>query len=498
MSLRIAWTGALALILVLGGPAPLAAQDRAPVTEPIPVASDGPLPAASQRRTIRLAGQRITYRATWSETVLKDAAGTAQATISATAYVREGVREPARRPVMFLFNGGPGASSSPLHFRGFGPRLLTERDSAGNQQVQDNPASLIDIADLVFIDPVGTGFSRPLRPGGGGAYWSVDGDARAALALVREWLAANGRSGSPLYFAGESYGGYRLGVMARTMADLNVAGLVLISPALDFAAGEDQQAINALPTMALAAWHHRGRADGRQPEQVWEAARSFAQGDYASALQLGSSLPPDDARTIAARVAALTGIDADAVMQAGLRPDGQALLEGLVPGSTVGRLDVRVLAPNRALPQRGDRPAAANDPSLGLGRSNVIVSKAIGAYLRGELGVDTARDYYSLTLDVNFAWDWSRPSPRPGQSWSVAGDLAGLLRAKPSARLLVLSGYYDLATPMLGTRHAIDHGGIPLARTTFLAFPVGHSVSESDEGRALSAAALRAFLAAGH
>lgn len=489
-------TGVSTLLLMSAAFAPINAKESSPVSEPIPVASDGPLPSANARRSVQLPSGRVTYRATWWEAVLKDVAGAPQATISATAYVREGVREAANRPVIFLFNGGPGASSSPLHFRAFGPRMLTERDSAGNQQVQDNPDSLIDVADLVFIDPVGTGFSRPLRANGGNAYWSIDGDAGAALALAREWLAANGRTLSPVYFAGESYGGYRIGAMACQMGNLNLAGLILISPALNFGTSADQQAINALPTMALAAWYQRGRADGRQAAQVWEDARRFAQGEYASALQLGSSLQAQEAQAVADRIAALTGMDPTTITKAELRPSSQTFLETLVPGSTVGRLDVRVVAPNRALPARGDRPAAANDPSLGLGKRNVIVSRPIAAYLRDELGVRTDRDYYSLTLDVNFAWNWSQPDPRPGQGWGVAGNIAALMRDKPQLRLLVLSGYYDLATPALGTRHAIDHSGIPRERTTMLEFPVGHSVAEGDEGRALSGAALRKFLTA--
>jgi carboxypeptidase C (cathepsin A) len=453
---------------------PVAAAAQIGKAAPIPLATDGPLAPVTTHHQIATAHGTLAYAATWSETVLKDAAGTPQATISATSYVLDGVKAPAQRPVIVLFNGGPGASSSPLQFSAFGPRILGPKDAAGNRAMIDNPDTLLDAGDLVFIDPVGTGFSRPLREGGGKPYWSVEGDEKAALTLVRAWLAANGRTASPLYIAGESYGGYRLGAMARDMGDLNVAGMILISPALDFGGTADQSAIDSLPTMAVAAWYHGKAKDGRTVDQVWSAAHAFAQSDYAVALQQGSALAPAERDRVAARVAALIGLPVEQVAAANLRVDKQAFLEALVPGSVVGRLDVRVTAP-KARPTNPDRPAAANDPSLGLGRSNVIVSKPIGDYFRTELKVPTTRDYYSLTLDVNFSWNWQRAEPLPGAGWNVAGNIAKLMQAKPASRLMLVGGYYDLTVPLAGPRYEITHSAIPLDRVTMAALPTGHS-----------------------
>jgi len=488
------WRIVVALGLALAAlPAmPAAAQPGAPV----PLAEDGPLPAVTTRHKLALPLGTITYRATWFEQVLRDAQGQPQATISATAYVRELPRgASARRPVLFVFNGGPGASSSPLHMNGIGPKLLGPRDAAGNRALLTNPDTLLDVADLVFIDPVGTGFSRPLKADGGKPYWSGPGDAGAVLALVRAWLTREERGGSPLLFVGESYGGYRLGLMAPGMADLPVAGLVLVSPALEFSRHADQQAIDALPSMAVAAWlRHKRTDDQRSAAQVWDEARVLAQGDYAAALQHGSTLGEAETARMAVRLAGLLHLPEAAIRAANLRVPVQQFLEQVVPGQVVGRLDTRIIAPQPPRAANPDRPAAANDPALGLGRSNVIVSAPIGAYLRDDLGVRTRRDYVSLTLDVNFAWDFRPADPRPPFDFNVADNLGDLLAARPTARLLAYGGYYDLATPALATRHGITHSRIPPDRVRFAFSASGHSVFEGD-GRAASAATLRQFIA---
>ncbi|MBB4155568.1 carboxypeptidase C (cathepsin A) [Sphingomonas jinjuensis] len=463
---------------------PVLAQKR-PVAAPIPVATDAPLAPASTRATIVLAGQRLRYRATWSETVLRDPAGVPDATISATSYVRTDVSDPATRPVVILFNGGPGASSSPLHFSAFGPRRLGPRDASGNRALLDNGETLLDVADLVFVDPVGTGFSRPLRPGGGQRYWSVEGDATAVLTLVRDWLRANRRTISPLFLAGESYGTYRLGTMARHLDGLNVAGLILVSPALDFGTAADQAAIDRLPTMALAAAVRRQPGDAATQ---WDAARRFAETDYAVALQQGTLLPAAERDRVQATVTRFTGAS-------DLRPQTQPFLETVLPGHIVSRLDVRVAQP-KAPPANADRPAAANDPSLGLGRSNVIVSAPITRYLTQDIGVRTSRDYVSLTLDVNFAWNWQRPDTEPGATWSVVPAIAQAMAARPGVRLLAIGGYYDLATPWLATRHALTRGDLPMDRVTLLPLASGHSPFEDEAERARGAASIRAFIAA--
>ena len=219
----------LALVIALTPPAPAARMNiDTSASEPI-------IAPVTTHHMITVDGHAINYDATFYERLLSAPDGTAQATISSTAYVRDGIADEARRPVTFVFNGGPGASSSPLHFNAMGPRM---RAPAGPGMI-DNPETPLDRTDLVFIDPVGTGFSRVMPSGNGKPYWSIAGDATAVLGLIRAWLADHHRTSSPIYIAGESYGGTRLAAMLHDARDLPVAGMIFISPALTIGHGSD-------------------------------------------------------------------------------------------------------------------------------------------------------------------------------------------------------------------------------------------------------------------
>jgi carboxypeptidase C (cathepsin A) len=457
---------------------------------------------SSSHHLLRLGDITIPYVATWSSTSLKDAAGVPQATISTTSYVREDVRDRAVRPVMFAFNGGPGASSSPLHFGILGPRRFGPPDAKGGSAFIDNPQTLLDVADLVLIDPVGTGFSRELRAGGGHAYWNPEGDSKAAQTIIRDWLRDHGRITSPVYIVGESYGGYRLAEMAKDIRDLNIAGLVLVSPGTDMSgeAGGDQRFVFTLPSMATTAYaHNKSQASGRSVEQVFEEARAFAQNEYVVALQQGSALAAEDHDRLAERMAKLVGLPAASISASNLRIDTQDFLEQLVPGKVVGRIDTRVAAPKPDKPFVAGRPKAADDPALHMGASNLIKNGRVRDYLRNEIGVKTDLDYISLTLDVNFAWDWNSGSHKIEdnlRNLNPTPNLAKLMKDKPASRLLLLSGYYDLATPVLYQRYALTHAGVPLDRTRMVAFGAGHTVYD-DEARAQVSKELHDFIGAG-
>jgi carboxypeptidase C (cathepsin A) len=508
MSMRLSvfsTAGAVIVMAVLAGAPMLDAQQTTPVAGRA-AASSGNLPGdssvvsaepilpVSSHHTIHLGDVTIPYVATWSSTSLKDAAGVPQATISTTSYLREDVRDGARRPVMFAFNGGPGASSSPLHFGILGPRRFGPSDAKGGSTFIDNPETLLDAADLVLIDPVGTGFSRELRAGGGHAYWSPEGDSKAAQVVIREWLRDHGRTTSPVYIVGESYGGFRLAEMAKDIGDLNIAGLVLVSPGTDLSgeagAARDQRFVFSLPSMAAAAYaHEKSQAAGRSVEQVFEEARAFAQTDYVVALQQGSALPAGDRDRLAERMAKLIGLSASAIAAANLRIDTQDFLEQLVPGKVVGRIDTRVAAPKPDAPLVAGRSKAADDPALHMGASNVIKNGRVRDYLRNEIGVKTDLDYISLTLDVNFAWNWNSGSQKIEdnlRNLNATPNLAKLMKDKPASRLLLLSGYYDLATPVLYQRYALTHGGVPLDRTRMIAYGAGHTVYDDDARQQVS------------
>lgn len=493
----------MAAALQLQSAFPQASPEKT-LAAPTPIA-DSLVSAATTQRSIRIGGDEIRYRGTWSEMVLEDEDGAAQATISATSYVREDVSAGAQRPVMFFFNGGPGASSSPLHFSAFGPRRRST-DENGEPVLVDNESSLIAEADLVFIDPVGTGFSRELKKGGGAAYWSLSGDPQAALSYIRKWLGERSRQASPVFVAGESFGGMRLALMAKDIDDLNVAGFILLSPVTDMSAnasaqGNDLPYIFAFPSMAVAAWTHgkAGDSDGNV-ENVWEAARAFAQSDYAVALQQGDLLAAKERVKIAKRMSQFLALDEKTIEGADLRIGTQTFLESLLADENklVGRLDTRIAAPKREKPINPDRPAAANDPALGLGKSNVIKSEFLADYFRDELNVETDREYYSLTLDVNFNFDWSS-----GETVGPAGarfylnatpNIASLMEKKPAMRVLLVSGYYDLATPVLGQRYALTHGGLPMDRVDMIALPASHSPFDDDRSRMRLSGRIKGFI----
>lgn len=458
-------------------------------------AAEPPIAPVTTHHQVAVGGQRVDYDATFAEQVLSDQSGKPQATISGTAYVRTGVANPSARPVTFAFNGGPGASSSPLHFSAFGPRLVKRRGKGESPSIHDNPQSLIDITDLVFIDPVGTGFSRVLEGGDGQPYWGVDGDAKAVLGFIRDWLKRNGRTGSPVYIAGESYGGTRLAEMLGSAEDLNLAGLIFISPALANLSDEsDLGYVFALPSMAVAAVQN-GKVDarGRSVEAIFEGARDFAMGDYLLALVQGSRIPDSERDRIAARMSELIGLPEPFIASHNLRIDAETFRKNLreKDGLVVGRLDTRVTAP---IPKKvPDRPSAANDPALGLGVSNVIVSDAIGAYMRNELRVPTTEPYISLTLDVNFKWTW--PRTRGLEAPSYTANISKIMADKPRLRLLLIGGYYDLAVPLLAPRYALDHAWLPKDRVRMVALETGHSAFEGNEGRTAMKQLLGSFIA---
>ncbi|MFT4198888.1 MAG: hypothetical protein QM601_13485 [Pseudoxanthomonas sp.] len=468
--------------------------------EPAPVARPTLVSALQQTR---VGGHSLGYRVSFDQLEFVDAAGAATASISAIGYLAETGRT-RTRPVLFVFNGGPGASAV-LQVGGLGPLRRVRKDD--RQQLVANPDSLLDAADLVFIDPPGTGFSR--APAGADTrtrLWDDHGDAKAVEAMIRHWLTLHGRYSAPLYIAGESYGGYRLALLAADIADLRPAGVLLISPMLDAtstdaSAGNDLRAVFELPSMAVAAAAHgKGELAGRPADQVYAQARDFALGDYAQALMQGNALPADARALIAARLSALLGLPAQTLTAANLRPGVEAFRLQLLAGDgqQIGRLDSRIAA---ALPRVGgpDRPSAANDPALGLGRNNQIKSALMADYLHGLFGPSLPSDYVSLDIDIALAWRFSADDGSGGQDgpamrFDPTPYLARLAQANPDFHVLALNGYYDLAVPALGPWYALHHTTLDPARIDFRILPAGHAVFDEDALRPQLHALLKEFL----
>jgi carboxypeptidase C (cathepsin A) len=446
------------------------------------------------------AAGELRYHATISEYVLTDTLGKPLATIFSTTYLRDAVADVSRRPVFFAFNGGPGASSTPLHLAALGPvNRAGTADAGGQRPITPNALTLLDAADLVFIDPVGTGLSRVLPGVDGSAFYAPVGDARAVLRFIAAWLDAHGRRGSPVYLCGESYGGYRLATMLRDVGSLDIAGIVLISPMLDATAiaespGNDLPYIFALPAMAAAAWHHgRARTSARSVDVVFDRARTFAMGDYATALLQGTRLSSRKRALIAARMHALVGLPTSAILTANLRIETDSFVTALLrdTGVRIGRLDTRATGSAKDYAPR--RPPM-NDPSMTMTTGS---ANSLNEYFRTTLGAHTARDYVSLAMDVNALWNWNPDSTEDGFYHNATPSIGAAMRTHPRMRVLLMGGYYDLAAPILSARYALDHGGVPPERLTVSLQKGGHSMYETDATRAVFTQTIGSFIQAG-
>jgi carboxypeptidase C (cathepsin A) len=456
--------------------------------------------AASPRRVVthhtgRFNDQDVAYTAVVEDHLVPGPDGRPGASVITIAYMRDGVGDLARRPVIFAFNGGPGASSSPLHLSALGP---VRKAPAGQTGLIDNPFSPLDAADIVFIDPVGTGFSRAL-PGVDDKYWYTGPtDAKAVQTAILDWLKANGRETSPRYLAGESYGTTRAALIAADTETLTFDGVMLIA-LVGQVTGREMPFVASLPTMAAGAWHHQ-RIDrgGRTVDQVYDEALTFARSDYVEALIQGSSLAEADRRRIAERMSALIGLPVDLILAENLRISSNVWMFNLLEerGLRTGLLDVRVTSPMEV-----GALGALDDPSLGVvpkGRAGgpaptpasigPIVNQALGDYVRNDLGFATDEPYYSLNFLVNAAWSH-------GDSPQAMEGLAKALHDRPQMRLFWAAGYFDLTTPAYAGRYVLDQVGVPAEQLTAAYFAGPHGVYDGDDNLARFNNAVRMFAA---
>lgn len=460
--------------------------------------------SASTRHVGMFGGTRVPYTATVEEQLLRDARGRAEASLVTIAYTRDDVADRTKRPVTFVFNGGPGSSSSPLHMSGLGPRL-TDGDST-----RANPESILDATDLVFIDPIGTGFSRPFTTEiGRRNYWTRSGDATSVVQAIEGWLKAHGRERSPRYLAGESYGTVRAGVILRDHAQLRFDGVILVAVvagALTADDGEDSDAafVNSLPTMAAGAWYHKaGPAGVASVEDAFAEGARFADGDYRATLAAGDKLDAATRDRVAARLASLLGVPVAFVLDHRLRlsKDDWMLQVLAAKGERTGMLDTRVVAKRDPA-----RTGGLNDPSFNGGRMrfgtamlapSLLPGEApappanpptvLHRYLTRDLRFPTLETYRSLNLDINIVWDHEDGA-------DVNPAVAAALRANPSMRLFWTGGYYDLTTPAHAVERAFAAAGMPGAQVTGAIVPAAHSVFADQEPRRLLAERLRTWI----
>ncbi|PIW55009.1 MAG: peptidase S10 [Sphingomonadales bacterium CG12_big_fil_rev_8_21_14_0_65_65_10] len=447
-------------------------------------------------------GQRISYTATIGETVLESDKGEPEAVIVTTSYVKD--TKDTSRPVFFIYNGGPGSGSVWLQMGAFGPKRVAipsdaRDDGAPPYPLVDNPDSLLDVADLVFIDPPGTGFSYLTDEADPEDYYGLRQDARAVAEVIRRWINDNGRWGSPKYLGGESYGTTRTAMVVdelegATYNDVGLNGLILISTILDFAAreptpGNEMAYIVTLPNMAAAAYYH-GKVEAPSVEAIAEEARQFAIGPFATALLKGQDLPDAERAAVRAELSRLTGLSERYLDQADLRVTSQRFYKELLRdrGLTIGRLDARYTGED--YDDAGETPDS--DPSFyGI---DAGYTAAINQWARETLGFETDRGYNSIGSEPGRNWDWSLPGQGRNAYLNVAPFIGRAMRQNSQLRVFNAQGWYDFATPFFGAEYSLNRMGIPQDRVTYEYYDAGHMMYIRDEDRAKLSADIRAFI----
>lgn len=488
------------------------------MAEPVP---HGTLSDVSREGQVSLKGQKLPYRFAHSRLPLLDQSGREIAKITAISYVRTDTGSAANRPVIFIWDGGPGAAGWDMVLAFLGPKLLHVEPEMGTYKVSDNPDTLLDIADIVAIDPVGSGASTLTDPEAGKAFLGVQGDAAAVSTFIDTWLKEQGRESAPVYLAGSSYGGFRVAKVAPLLARHNLSGLILLSPGLNLSAfrgdvsqvtgdprwtggvDDDQAFVNSLPTYAATAFYHgRNTSGAKSVEAAYEEARQFAETDLLVALRQGSALSAEDRTRLAGRMAPMIGMPMDMIANANLRVQSQPFLDNLVKNGVTGRLDSRVVA-SAADPAEGsgakghaERPKSFDDPSPSPVRNSEGQSKAVEAYLAKTLGSPVGH-YQINPIAVNVQWDWNSHSPTLEANIigvNAAPDLAQVMRDRPGVRLFLASGYYDLAVVALDQRRMLDHLGIAAERSDRHFYPSGHVLQGDPETRPVLLRDLRTFM----
>ena len=461
-----------------------------------------------RKHTLSVGRKKLTYtswtgRIVLREEVIEDgkvAGFKPKATVFVTAYTLDGA-DPKQRPVTFAFNGGPGSSSVWLHLGLLGPRRVVSGDAGSAvpppYDLVDNPESLLVHSDLVFIDPVATGFSRPIDGEKAIEYSGFMRDLESVGEVIRLWTSRNGRWMSPKFLAGESYGTIRAAGLAAYLQGrhgMYLNGIMLISSVLDlltvdFKEGNDQPYVLYLPTYAAIAWYH-GKHEGRTLAEVVAEAEAYASAEYPRVLARGARLTDAERRTAVTKVARLTGLSRAYVERVNLRIEHVRFFTELLraEGRSVGRLDGRFLGWE---PDGGLEHMTA-DPSY----SHIVgpYTAALNQYVRAELGYENDLPYEILSGAVHQAWSYKEFE---GRSVSVVNDLGAAMRANPHLRVHIACGYFDGATPHFAAEHVVAHLPIPAelrSNIEFAHYEAGHMMYVHEPSRIRQSADLADFV----
>ena len=461
-------------------------------------------------RKTRINGSEISYKSVSQDWIFTDEAGNEEVSAFTYSYIRTDAAD-IKRPVLFAFNGGPGASCSQLHLGILGPTRIDfpeprEQRPGETPALIANDASPLDVCDIVMIDPPGTGYARIMDAGAAEKYFSVEGDALAVALLIEAWLLRYERFGSPIYIMGESYGSIRApevvgslmgGPTYGSLRDIAipVAGTITIgnigwdvssvfSPDPEL----PEESVMGLPAYAAAHWYHHLSADGTLDRDFVEEAYRFSANEYLPALYMGEALEAAERARVAERLSYFTGIDRDILLARNLRvtaKDFEALCCAK-EGRAVGIYDSRYTMP--LCPHAGLLDPVADDAAMG------TYMPAFTALMNGakreELGIPAGMRYDQINFEVNgrFKYDVSR---------SPLQCLAQAMRRDPDFRVFVGSGYYDLCTLFTYIRAVINRGKLDAGRVTVKNYEAGHLLYMGEENALAFGRDIRAFICAG-
>jgi carboxypeptidase C (cathepsin A) len=454
-------------------PAPAPVSDK-PLVEESPVVS---------KHQIRANGKTLSYTATAGMMPIRSAQGEIEANLFYVSYVLDGTTDSSKRPLTVAFNGGPGSASVWLHMGCIGPKRVKMMDDgalpAAPYQLVDNDNTWLDQTDLVFVDPVGTGFSRAANETLRKKFNGIQGDVESVGEFIRLFLTRNERWSSPLYLAGESYGTTRAAGLSGYLVDQGVAfnGVILLSTVLNFetilfAQGNDLPYMLYLPSYTATAFYHKKLAPDLQKslEVTLKEAEKLAVGGYNEALAKGDLLTGAEHKEIVEKVARLTGIDPKYVDRSELRMELMHFLRELLRDekTMAGRLDSRLTGPAPL----NTSEAAEFDPSMTAIRPPY--TSMFNQYARAELGYKTDATYYVLGGGI-LPWDYGQQNQN--KYVDVSDSLRSAFAKNPHMKVFVGCGYYDMATPYFAAEYTFSHMGLhPSVRknVTFQYYNAGH------------------------
>ena len=432
---------------------------RPPQERPSPVPEETPV---ITHHEITVGGKTLKYTATVGMMPLKNRDGETEARIFFMAYTLDGVSDRQKRPLTFSFNGGPGSASVWLHMGALGPRRVPMNPDgtmpAPPYHLVDNEYTWLDQSDLVFIDPVGTGYSRALRPEVASRFFSLQGDIESVGEFIRMYLTRSERWTSPLFLAGESYGTTRASALSGYLIGRGIAfnGIVLISTIMnfettDFASGNDLPYVMYLPSYAATAWYHKKLPRDMQSKSVQKVvaeAEEWAANDYTLALEKGDRLSGPERQETINKLARFTGIDPKFIDNANLRVSLNFFRKELLRDEkrSIGRLDARFKGYDSSYVTAGpdfDASEAAIRPPY---------TSTFNNYIRTELGFKSDLEYYILGGGIG-PWNWGTNNGYVDTSVALRTAMA----QNPYLKIFVAMGYYDMATPYFAVQYTMHH-----------------------------------------